>query len=57
MRGYDSVYNQLDTLGSGAFATVYKVQRKRDESLFAAKVIYKNMFDDNRHKDKFIVNN
>lgn len=47
----------MDTLGSGAFATVYKVQRKRDESLFAAKVIYKNVFDENRHKDKFIVNN
>ncbi|CAD8058304.1 unnamed protein product [Paramecium sonneborni] len=54
MRGYDSVYTQIDTLGSGAFATVYKVQRKRDEQIFAAKVIYRNMFEENKHKDKFI---
>ncbi|CAD8141244.1 unnamed protein product [Paramecium octaurelia] len=54
MRGYDCIYNQTETLGSGAFATVYKVQRKRDEQVFAAKVIYRNMFEENKHKDKFI---
>ncbi|CAD8143523.1 unnamed protein product [Paramecium octaurelia] len=54
MRGYDSVYTQIDTLGSGSFATVFKVQRKRDEQQFAAKVIYRNMFEENKHKDKFI---
>lgn len=45
----------MDTLGSGAFATVYKVQRKRDNEIFAAKTITKAMFEENKHKEKFIV--
>lgn len=31
MRGFDYIYNKVDTLGSGAFATVFKVTRKRDD--------------------------
>ncbi|CAD8121934.1 unnamed protein product [Paramecium sonneborni] len=54
MKGYEHIYTEIETLGSGAFATVYKVQRKRDETIFAAKTITKKMFDENKHQEKFI---
>ncbi|CAD8165430.1 unnamed protein product [Paramecium pentaurelia] len=54
MKGYEHIYTEIETLGSGAFATVYKVQRKRDEQIFAAKTITKKMFEENKHQEKFI---
>lgn len=45
MRGFDNVYTDLEQLGSGAFATVFKIKRKRDDSIFAAKTIYQDIFE------------
>lgn len=30
MSGYDRLYTELETLGTGAFATVYKIERNSD---------------------------
>mgnify|MGYP001807974399 CR=1 FL=1 len=55
MRGFAVLYEQLELLGSGAFASVYKVSRKRDEKYFAAKTYFKSFYDDHPHKERLLV--
>ncbi|CAD8153269.1 unnamed protein product [Paramecium pentaurelia] len=54
MRGFNVLYEQLELLGSGAFASVFKVTRKRDEKYFAAKTYFKQFYDDHPHKDRLL---
>ncbi|EAR95416.2 Serine/Threonine kinase domain protein (macronuclear) [Tetrahymena thermophila SB210] len=47
-------YKKLEPLGSGSFASVFKVQRIQDGKIFAAKVIKRAKLEENKYKDKFV---
>lgn len=47
MRGYEQAYEQADSLGAGAFANVYKVRRRKDDKIFAAKTYLRQVYEDN----------
>ena len=49
-RDYGLHYEQLEKLGSGSFATVYKVKEKSTGETFAAKIYFKTVFENCPHK-------
>ena len=49
-RDYTLHYEQLEKLGSGSFATVYKVKEKTTGEIFAAKIYFRTVFEICPHK-------
>jgi hypothetical protein len=55
--GFDRLYQQLEMLGRGSFASVYKVKSVSSGEMFAAKTYFQETFDGSQHKNKFVVGN
>ena len=45
LQGFKEHYSFLNKLGSGNFGTVFKVQSKATNEIFAAKAYYKDEFE------------
>ncbi|CAD8058391.1 unnamed protein product [Paramecium primaurelia] len=53
--GMDKLYTQMELLGKGSFASVYKVKNLSNEQMFAAKTYFKETFEQSQHKSKFVL--
>lgn len=54
LTGFKDHYKRIELLGSGSFATVYKVVRLSDNQTYAAKIYHKEKLEENKYKDKFV---